>query len=74
MLDPHGDLVESLMKSIPEDRINDVIYINPALDNYSVYLNPFSFDMDNRKKNSSYNLDPIRDMIVEPFYALFKDS
>lgn len=29
-IDPHGNAVEDLLKIIPENRINDVIYFNPA--------------------------------------------
>ena len=29
VLDPHGDLAERILRYIPEDRINDVIYLNP---------------------------------------------
>ena len=30
VVDPHGDLAEKIVKYIPSDRINDVIYFNPA--------------------------------------------
>jgi len=30
LLDPHGDLAEKLLDHIPEDRIDDVVYFNPA--------------------------------------------
>lgn len=30
VLDPHGDLTESILSDIPADRINDVIYIDPT--------------------------------------------
>ena len=29
VLDPHGDLAETILRHIPEDRIKDVIYLNP---------------------------------------------
>lgn len=29
-LDPHGDSVQRILNSVPSDRINDVIYFNPA--------------------------------------------
>ncbi len=33
-IDPHGDLVQNILNYIPKDRINDVVYFNPAdLDN-----------------------------------------
>jgi len=30
LLDPHGDSVEMIIKSIPPERVNDVVYLNPA--------------------------------------------
>jgi len=30
LVDPHGDVAEGLLNSIPPERINDVIYFNPA--------------------------------------------
>ncbi len=29
-IDPHGEVAQNLLKFIPQDRINDVIYFNPA--------------------------------------------
>jgi type IV secretory pathway TraG/TraD family ATPase VirD4 len=30
VIDPHGDLAENILNFVPEERINDVIYFNPA--------------------------------------------
>src|SRR5450432_2627025 len=30
LLDPHGDLAESVLEYIPRARTNDLVYINPA--------------------------------------------
>src|SRR3989344_9054486 len=30
VVDPHGDMVERLLYFVPSDRINDVVYFNPA--------------------------------------------
>lgn len=39
VLDPHGDLAETLLRYIPRDRINDVIYFNPDDISYPIGLN-----------------------------------
>lgn len=39
VIDPHGDLAESLLKHIPEDRISDVIYFNPDDITYPIGMN-----------------------------------
>ena len=40
VLDPHGDLVDAVMKYVPKERINDVVYFNPADFEYPVSFNP----------------------------------
>jgi len=39
VIDPHGDLAEKLLRYIPEERINDVIYFNPSDLQYPIGLN-----------------------------------
>lgn len=39
VVDPHGDLAEKIMQFIPDERINDVIYFNPADIEYPIALN-----------------------------------
>src|SRR4051812_23658913 len=41
LLDPHGDLVDLVLPHIPEHRITDTIYFNPADPAYPISLNPF---------------------------------
>ncbi|MEI7749691.1 MAG: CxxC-x17-CxxC domain-containing protein [Candidatus Moraniibacteriota bacterium] len=38
-IDPHGDTAEKLIKAIPADRINDVIYFNPADQSFPIAFN-----------------------------------
>ena len=38
-IDPHGDTAEKLIKAIPADRINDVIYFNPADQQFPIAFN-----------------------------------
>lgn len=40
VIDPHGDLALNIIKFIPEHRVNDVIYINPADVDYPIGFNP----------------------------------
>jgi hypothetical protein len=40
LIDPHGDLAEDILDYIPEHRIEDVIYFNPADNEYPVPFNP----------------------------------
>lgn len=43
LLDPHGDLVESIIKSIPESRKKDIIYFNIPDPNLNLRYNPFKY-------------------------------
>ena len=40
VIDPHGELAEKLLDYIPENRIDDVVYFNPADETYPVAFNP----------------------------------
>ncbi len=40
VVDPHGDFAERLLKFIPESRMEDVVYFNPADIEYPVGFNP----------------------------------
>ncbi|MBI1838972.1 MAG: type IV secretion system DNA-binding domain-containing protein, partial [Candidatus Colwellbacteria bacterium] len=40
LVDPHGDFAEKILNFIPEERIDDVIYFNPADMNYPIGFNP----------------------------------
>ncbi|RLC35999.1 hypothetical protein DRH27_05945 [Candidatus Falkowbacteria bacterium] len=39
IVDPHGDLAEKIIEYLPSDRINDVIYFNPADMEYPIAFN-----------------------------------
>lgn len=40
VIDPHGDYALSVLKRIPEHRIDDVVYFNPADVNFPIAFNP----------------------------------
>src|SRR3989338_2433803 len=40
MIDPHGEFAEKILELIPESRMDDVIYFNPADINYPIAFNP----------------------------------
>jgi len=46
VLDPHGDLVEQILGSIPPERMDDVILIDPTDEEYSVGFNVLSAHSD----------------------------
>lgn len=42
VLDPHGDLAESVVDGIPKRRTRDVVYLNPSNLDYPVAFNPLA--------------------------------
>jgi len=39
LVDPHGDVAESLLDAIPKNRINDVVYFDPGDVDYPIAFN-----------------------------------
>ncbi|MEI6660323.1 MAG: type IV secretion system DNA-binding domain-containing protein [bacterium] len=44
VVDPHGELVEEILHSIPENRVKDVIYFNPADTEFAIGFNVIQVD------------------------------
>ncbi len=66
-IDPHGDSVELILKSIPSNRINDVVYMNPADLDFPVAMNVLE------KVDSRYR-HLVASGIVGVFKKLWADS
>lgn len=56
VIDPHGDYATSIMRYIPERRIKDVIYLNPADIDYPVGFNPLEISDTSSKGQVSSEL------------------
>jgi hypothetical protein len=46
VLDPHGDLIDAILQSIPKERINDVVLIDPSDSEFPVGFNILSAHSD----------------------------
>ncbi len=51
IIDPHGDFAVDNLRFVPESRIKDVVYFNPADKEFPVAFNPLEVDDPNRKPN-----------------------
>lgn len=60
IIDPHGDLCDTIMDYVPSRRVNDVVYFNPADREYSVNLNPL--EVENQEE---------RELVVSGIVAIF---
>lgn len=48
-IDPHGDAVEALLKRVPQERIDDIIYFDPADIDHPIGMNMFEFNNPDQK-------------------------
>lgn len=48
-IDPHGDAVEAILQRVPEERIDDIIYFDPADIEHPVGMNMFEFTSPDQK-------------------------
>ena len=51
IIDPHGDFAIDNLRFVPESRIKDVVYFNPADTQYPVAFNPLELSDASRKPN-----------------------
>jgi CxxC-x17-CxxC domain-containing protein len=51
IVDPHGELVEDLLNAVPQSRVNDVVYFNPADGDYPLAFNILESVDDPHQKN-----------------------
>lgn len=65
VIDPHGDLAADVLSVIPHRRTDDVMYFNPADDQFPVSFNPFS-----EKTRPAFAAS----CIVSAFKHIWKDS
>lgn len=56
VVDPHGDYAIDIMKFIPESRIKDVVYFNPADQEFPIGFNPMEVYDQNMKGHTSSEL------------------
>jgi DNA helicase HerA-like ATPase len=67
LLDPHGDLVESVMKAVPSERKSDVLYFNVPDLTLTLRYNPF-------KKVSYEKRSLVASGIMDVFKKLWADA
>ena len=48
-IDPHGDAVEAILQRVPEERIDDIIYFDPADIEHPVGMNMFEYTTEDQK-------------------------
>ncbi len=67
LIDPHGDISERILDYVPKERINDVIYFDPADENFVIAFNPLQHVQSNQKHLVVAGL-------IATFKKIWKDS
>lgn len=67
VVDPHGDYAQDIIKYIPQNRLDDVVYFNPADTEFPIAFNPMENEDENRRAN-------IASEIVGVLKKMFGDS
>ena len=68
-IDPHGDTVEKLLQIVPKERVNDVIYFNPADMDNPIGMN--LFEIDPNDPDPERTKDYIVSETINMFYSLY---
>lgn len=74
IIDPHGDLAETLLRYIPEERIRDVIYFNPRDIAHPVGLNLLEQPEGLSKDELLLEQDFITESVVSVFRKIFSED
>lgn len=69
VIDPHGDLAEGILGLVPENRIQDVIYFNPADMEHPLGLN--LFEVSPQDPDPEHTKDYIISETINMFYSLY---
>ncbi len=74
LIDPHGDLAETVMRHIPKARIKDVVYINPLQINRPVAINLLELPENLNSDELEVAKDFISEAVVSIFRKVFSDD
>lgn len=74
VLDPHGDLAETVLRYIPEERINDVIYLNPDDLTYPIGMNLLELSDDLEGDDLLREKDLITESTISVMRKIFSED
>lgn len=74
IVDPHGDLAESLLNAIPREREKDVIYFNPDDLAYPIGLNLLELTPDLDEEDALRERDLVTESVISIFRKIFSDD
>jgi hypothetical protein len=74
VIDPHGDLAETILKYIPKERLNDVIYFNPRDIGHPIGLNLLEQPQGLSEDDLLLEQDFITEAVVSVFRKIFSED
>ena len=74
VLDPHGDLAERILRYIPEERIKDVIYMNPDDLAYPIGMNLLELSPDLKGDDLLREKDLVTEATISVLRKIFSDD
>jgi hypothetical protein len=74
VIDPHGELIDNILPLIPENRIDDVVYINPDDISYPVGLNLLELPTDIEGDLLLREKELIAESIISIFHKIYDDK
>lgn len=74
VVDPHGDLAESLINTIPEDRVKDFIYFNPYDIKFPIGINLLELTPGLEEDEALLEKEFIAESVISLFRKVFSDA
>lgn len=74
VIDPHGDMAETLLRYVSEDRVQDIVYFNPDDLEYPVGLNLLELEPGLTGNQLLREKDIITESVVSVFRKIFSDE
>lgn len=74
IVDPHGDMAETLLRYIPQERINDVVYFNPDDLEYPIGLNLLELTPGLMGNELLREKDIITESVISVFRKIFSEE
>lgn len=74
VLDPHGDMAETILRHVPENRIKDVVYLNPDDLEHPFALNLLELTPGLEGNDLLREKDIITESVISVFRKIFSDD
>lgn len=74
VVDPHGDLAKTILRHIPEERINDVVYFNPDDLAYPIGLNMLELPINLSSDDLLREKDLVTESVISIFRKIFSEN